>query len=713
MQNRPTIPWVTRSDLTSVDLGGAHGTTFAVKDGIKNEFFNFGELEFFILQKLRNVMTLENLRLAINQRFGLRLDPQEIVGYINRLAQDNLLVARKLGDGERLFRQSIAERNGLKTQKLMGLLSIKLPGFYPGPLLHALQPIGWLFFNAVSITLITLAAVATAIYALLGFETVVAKAPTFAELMTPNHLILMLIGFMVAKILHEIGHGLACQTVGRECSEMGVMLLVFMPVLYCDVSDLWTEKSRWKRIFVSMAGIFVELAIATICFWGWYFSLDGQLGRFLFGMMLVTSVNTLFINGNPLMRYDGYYALSDLVGIPNLGTVSRNHVARRLQEFFVRHTPEASLDRRGWFLSCYAIASFVYRWMILVAIGWAVWAFLDSQQLGTIGWGVVLLLMAIAVIPLLLGLKRFTGMAASRGLRFLNTGLIAGIAAVIGFAMFYVEFSHHVRGVADIELAEANQLFAPGSGQFIPVLRDGDWAEQGDVIAKIIDDELRLEELSQSGQLEDITLRLDALGLENESSLVAGEIEFWKKRKSSVERKLNEIHRRQKALEICSPINGQVVVNRLAKVEPGQDVQDLSIISHSPFAKFNQGCHVNRGDNLCYVADSSKCRGYLKVDEKEIELVRVGQTVRIPVSYTSRVVSAEVVKVSLESQPQLPNDGGDDPIQDLPTRTYLIEFELESDTVIRVGSTHLAVIECDKTTPAEWLKRWWHNSIWF
>jgi putative peptide zinc metalloprotease protein len=712
MQNSPTIPWVTRSDLTSVDLGGFNESSFAVKDRIKNEFFSFGELEFFILQSLRKTITLDYLKQSIEDRFDLNLDPAEIANYINRLAHDNLLVARRLGDGERLFRQQTVERGGLRLQQLMGLLSIKLPGFYPGPLLKRLSWVGRVCFHPVSIAFIFLAALLTAIYALLSFQSVLEKAPSYAELVSPNHLLLMMIGFMIAKVLHELGHGLACQNVGHECSEMGVMFLVFLPVLYCDVSDLWTEKNRWKRIFVSLAGVFVELAIATVCFWGWYFSLDGQLGRFLFGMMLVTSVNTLFINGNPLMRYDGYYALSDLSGVPNLAAVSRSFVAQRVENLFVRHEPEVNLNSRGWFLGTYAISSYVYRWMILFVIGWAVWAFFDRQQLTAAGWTAVSLLLLISIVPLILGFRKSLVVAARQGVRLVNTILFLGLVTFCVFLLFNVEFSHRVRGSAEIQLADAKHLFAPADGRLVPNCQDGQLINRGDLVAKIVSDDLLLEKMSVVGQLRDVELRLSALEFAAESSLVAGEIEFWKKRQLSYERKLKEINEREIALEVHSPVSGKVIAARLPDADPAQAEQDLSIIEETRFSPQNRGCHVKRGENLCYIADGSKCTGILKVSEKEIELVEAGQTVKVFLPNSSRFVAAEVVKVSLESQRELANDSSQRSKFELPTSAYLVEFEFESVPEIRVGAVKTSVIICNRTTPVGWLKRWWHNSIW-
>lgn len=713
MQNSPTIPWATRSDLTSVDLGGFNESSFAVKDRIQNDFYSFGELEFFILQSLRQSITLDGLKTAIQSKFGFCVDAAEIVGYINRLARDNLLVARKLGDGQRLFHQNQIHQSSMRRQRWMGLLSIKLPGFFPGPLLKQLQLLGWLCFNPVSIAMVVMAAVATLCYAVVSFQTVVEKAPSIAELVSPNHLALMLIGFVVAKVLHELGHGLACQNAGHECSEMGLMLLVFLPVLYCDVSDLWTEKSRWKRIFVSLAGVFVEIAIATTCFWIWYFSLDGQLSRFLFGMMLVTSLNTLFVNGNPLMRYDGYYALSDLVRIPNLAAVSRDYLTHRINAYFIRQDQFLELNGRGLFLGTFAVASFVYRWLILAAIGWAIWAFFEKQQLASTGILVIGLLFSISVIPMILTVKKSFGLATRRGLKYLNTVIFLGLITFGVYVLSNFEFHHRVVGEANIQLANAQHLFAPADGRLVPCCRDGQMTNQGDVVARIVNDDLVLEEMSLAGQLADVNMKLAALQFTTESALVAGEIEFWKKRKSSYARKIQEIERRQSELEVRSPINGQMVVTRRKSVDPVQADQDLSILEGGIFDSNNLGCHVTRGDNLCYVGDSAKCTGYVKVNENEIELVKIGQPVRIFLPHSSTFTEGVVSKISLESDHERSNDVNSKGRFELPSKFYMVEFESKSNPRIRVGSVHKSVILCQRTTPLKWLSRWWRNSMWF
>ena len=203
MATNSVIPWTTRSDLSMVNLGGTRGNSFAVKDKITNEFFRFGELELHILEALKSSLTLADLQASIKSKFGNTISDQEIVAYLNHLAADNLLVSRRLGDGGRLFSQFARLNSGGRWQQLSGLLSIKLPGIYPGPLLNLLQPMGRLVFNPISVLVLSVMIVATMLYALMSFQTVWEKAPAITELLSVEHLLWMMIGFvLILSLIH-------------------------------------------------------------------------------------------------------------------------------------------------------------------------------------------------------------------------------------------------------------------------------------------------------------------------------------------------------------------------------------------------------------------------------------------------------------------------------------------------------------------------------
>ena len=137
----------------------------------------------------------------------------------------------------------------------------------------------------------------------------------------------------ITKVLHEFGHGLSCKHFGGECHEMGIMVLVLTPCLYCNVSDSWMLPNKWQRAMIGAAGMYVELVIASVCTFMWWFSTPGLLNNLCLNAMFICSVSTVLFNGNPLLRYDGYYILSDVTEIPNLRQKATTILSRKMGEW--------------------------------------------------------------------------------------------------------------------------------------------------------------------------------------------------------------------------------------------------------------------------------------------------------------------------------------------------------------------------------------------
>ena len=706
------IPWKTRPDLSVVELGGEREQAYAVNDVISNEFFRFGEVEYHILQTLKVPTTLQGLKQAVVQQFGFMLETEEIASYLNHLAADNLLVSAGYGDGTRLFQQHRQLSSGNRQQRLMGLLSIKLPGFYPGPLLSALSPLGRLLFNPVSVVLATTCFLLTLLFAFLSWEVLVAKAPGISELLSVEHLFLVTVGFVIAKVLHELGHGLACRQMGHECSEMGVLLLVMLPCLYCDVSDLWNEKSRYKRIIVSLAGVFIELLLATACFWGWYFSIDGTVGSFLFAMMLVTSLNTLFVNGNPLMRYDGYYAISDFFNVPNLAAKAQQCLSQSVDRFFFNKAPVLTLHQRTGWLKVYAIGSFVYRWLIMGAIGGMAWTFFESQQLLAVGRIIVGSLLILAVLPLLLAVRRYWQNTWNYGLRWFNTGLFLLIAGAVVWGVFQIEFEHRVGGIARFQLANGQQVFAPASGAVISKVLDGELIEEGMLIAEVIDENLLLEKLVAQQQIDDVVARLSAMKFSDETRILAAEIEFWKKREASWQQKLNDIEGRLAALAVVAPQDGRFIIQAYPAIDAKKAEERLQSRTGNWADSTHRTGFVERGENLGYVAPPDLIEGSLLVPEKDISLVKKGQVVRVFIPFDSEFLEGKVTRISLENREGDSLENDTENSHAFAEGAYNVEFQLPFDERIRVGAFRKSVILCKKTNVAQWTTRWIHNAFW-
>ena len=137
-------------------------------------------------------------------------------------------------------------------------------------------------------------------------------------MLATNNLFLLYLGLIVVKTFHEFGHAYFCRRFGGEVHVMGVMLMIFTPMPYVDATSSWSFRERWKRVLVGAAGMIVEIFIAAIAAFFWAQTGPGILHSLAYNIMFVASVSTVIFNVNPLMRFDGYYILSDLLEIPNL-----------------------------------------------------------------------------------------------------------------------------------------------------------------------------------------------------------------------------------------------------------------------------------------------------------------------------------------------------------------------------------------------------------
>jgi len=247
-----------------------------------------------------------------------------------------------------------------------------------------------------------------------------------------DNLLLLVVVFPLVKALHELGHATATRASGGEVHDMGVMLLVLMPVPYVDASAASVLRSRWSRALVGAAGMVVELFIAALAFYLWLAVEPGPVRAICFNVMLVAGVSTLIFNGNPLLRYDAYYILADLVEVPNLARQASRYWGYLAERWLLRvHdavSPATSLSERLWF-GFYGLASTAYRVFVTVAI-----ALFIGGKFFVVGvllalWSVVMML----GLPVFRALHQFNERPALRERRSAALGI--GAAALVAFGL--------------------------------------------------------------------------------------------------------------------------------------------------------------------------------------------------------------------------------------------------------------------------------------
>jgi len=190
-------------------------------------------------------------------------------------------------------------------------------------------------------------------------------------MLTPGNLALLWVTYPLIKLLHELGHGYAVKRWGGEVHEMGIMFLVLVPLPYVDASSASAFSDRRKRALVGAAGVVVELWLAAAAFFVWLNVEPGLLRTLAFDVMFIGGVSTLIFNGNPLLRFDGYYVLADLIDIPNLAARSQQYLGYLLQRYGFRRedarSPATTSGEEVWFFF-YALAAFAYRMFIMFVI---------------------------------------------------------------------------------------------------------------------------------------------------------------------------------------------------------------------------------------------------------------------------------------------------------------------------------------------------------
>ena len=222
------------------------------------------------------------------------------------------------------------------------------------------------------------------------------------RILAADNLVPLALVYLVLKALHEFGHGFAVKAFGGAVHEFGVMILVFAPLPYVDASAASGFRSKWRRALVGAAGMIVEVFFAALALFVWLAVEPGLVRALAFDAMVVAGVSTVVFNGNPLLRYDGYYILADLLEIPNLAQRATRYWGYLIDRYVFRTDGlkdfVATDGERIWFL-LYAPAAFLYRQVVMLTIA----VFIASQYLAV---GV-----AIAIWSLLTGVALPIGKA--------------------------------------------------------------------------------------------------------------------------------------------------------------------------------------------------------------------------------------------------------------------------------------------------------------
>jgi putative peptide zinc metalloprotease protein len=609
---------------------------WVVKDPVGLQYFRFEEEEFAILQMLDGESSLDE----VAQRFEREFPPQtirleELQQFIGMLHKSNLVITDSPGQGTQLKKRRDERKTKERWSTLSNIMSIRFKGIDPERILNFLERyVGW-FFGLPAFFCCMLLALSALTLVIVQFDVFRSRLPDFHAFFGVDNWLYLGAVLCVTKILHEFGHGLSCKHFGGECHEMGVMLLVLTPCLYCNVSDSWMLPSRWHRAIIGAAGMYVELVLASICTFIWWFTdPDTVINNLALNVMFISSVSTVMFNANPLLRYDGYYILSDILEIPNLRQKASTILNRKLGKWCLGlEEPEDPFlpKRHQGLFAFYTVASAVYRWVVTLSILYFLNKVFEPYGLKVLGQLIALGAIYGLVIQPLVNLYKFFKVPGRLGkvIRWRMYTTLLVITAVLA-AVFFIPLPSHVYSSLEVQARDAANVYVNTPGVLEKVfVQPGDRVEKGQELAQLRD--IATEVLYQQlvGQRDMYKAQLASLNrISYRQQGSAGQIAQVAEALASTEEQLIKVEDDLRDLKLIAPVSGTVLPPTL-QPEQKQDDAQLPTWSGSPFKPENIGAVLMKATKFCQIGDPKRLEARLVIDQGDVELVGKGQKVEV------------------------------------------------------------------------------------
>lgn len=629
--------WLKRDDLVAVphDSGG-----WVVKDPLTLQYTHLDEIEFSVLNLMDGrtsfASMLERARQLCPER---RLSLDDLGQFVTVLAGHQLIRQAGGGDSARLDPNTASASLWRLVSPLFQILRLQCRLLNPSRVLDAALPRVSVFYKPAVIRTMLATGLLSIVIVGFRFGELMRALPSMAEFLGPQNMVLMLLVFVTVKVLHEAGHAFTARHFGAECNECGVMLMVFTPVLYTNVSDAWLLPRR-QRMLITAAGILVELSLASVFVLLWSYASPGITKALLLNTVVLCSVNTILFNGNPLLKFDGYFLLADWVGIPNLSSRASAVVQQTLLHLVAgRRGVSTEPAKTHRFLLTYGLASAAYRVLLTLAILKLVQVMSREwhvQFLGTFLSAVILT--GFIVIPAATFLFR----AFERDETGSRAGTRPAISAAVLLAIILFPLPHSVIAPAFVEPA-SRPVYAALPGALDPVGRYGDHVNRGSLLARLLNIDLEKSEQNLRSHVNEIGLQLSSLQ-KNPATANSDLIPALRESVAAAEQRLAEFLAESSSLVIRSPTDGIF----LPPPAVLQRDDPLPARWHGTAVQLrNFGAWIQRGTLLGYVGDPSNLTISAGVREDDVEFVSSGQHVEF-LPQAGRVSSVAAVVESVE-----------------------------------------------------------------
>lgn len=635
------------------------GQTFwVVKEPVGLNYFRFHEEEYAILCMLDGLTSLETIKEQFESQFApQKITYTDLLQFVGMLHRSGLVISESPGQGRALKKRRDEKKKREFMGKMANVFALRFRGVDPERFLNWLYKYTWWFFTWTALFINLGIGLAALSLVVVQFDQFTARLPAFHEFFGPRNWFVLAIVMGTVKVLHEFGHGLSCKHFGGECHELGAMLLVFTPALYCNVSDSWMLPNKWARAAIGAAGMYVELVLASIATFIWWFSAPGLLNHVCLSVMFICSVSTVMFNGNPLLRFDGYYILMDLLEIPNLQQKAREVLKRFMIDLCLGiEQPENPFLPQGnrWIFGLYTVASAAYRWVVVFSILFFLNSVFEPYGLKIIGQLIALSGFVGLVVQPVWGLAKFFytpgRMHKVKKERIIATACV--LAAIVA-AIFFVPLPYAVNATFEVQAHDAGQVFASEAGQIAEVyVKPGDTVQKDQPLLKLINPDLELELKRLQGRYEAALQSRDNLvQLRFTDPAAVDQLETAEEVLAAARKQYEDKQQEFERLTIRAPRAGIVIPPPTRDARPGEGEDRLPSWTGHPFQPKNIGAPIMPTDLICQIGDPKDLEAVLIVDQTYIDLVSAGpeppaDKVRLLLdSQTSRAIDSHVAEI--------------------------------------------------------------------
>lgn len=552
----------------------------------------------------------------------------ELIQLLNELDQKEFLIYDVAPDMPNLFKR--AKKKAVDKRKtFINPFAFRIPLWNPTAFLDRIPTLPHVFINGYSLLL-------WLVLLLVGMSLLVAHWSMLAafsktHMSTARFILIAWLTFPVIKSIHELSHALAVRRWGGDVKEVGITLFMLTPAPYVDASAANGFKSRQQRALVSAIGLMTELALAAIALIVFVNAQAGYTQDIAFVVAFVCSVSTLIFNGNPLLRFDAYYALTDIFSLPNLALRSRAYWTHRLTRLVVdaRHVKSMSMavGERKW-LMAYAPLSLAYSLFIFMAI--VVWL---GEKSALLGLSVLTYVVLSMLIKPLAGMFSRVVSQAPAGLPQLKAkAWMLGLVAIVCGSVFLLPLPHTTRAEGVVWVPDHARLRAESEGVIQHVLvKHREQVSVGQIVAILENPDLAAQAVALNSRLAKLEVDQYQAMLENpeQSVIIAEHIK-------KIHAELARVQQKIDGLYIRSAANGYLVM-------PNQ--QDV------------MATYMKQGDLLGYVMDKDAVNVRVALNAQDVTMVQHQlQSVDVKtVDHLNETISAKVLMLTPSSTNQLPS----------------------------------------------------------